>query len=93
MQTFNSVEMLQQLAMSHYKYTMFLADWGDYHPEALRIAPYLTAQQLMDGMAWVTFDNIQELETNYKTLNVDGSNVYIYALTCDPSGQLLHENT
>lgn len=78
------------------------ADWD----EVCLAAPYLKCEKLWQvqfaGVAYLFFDSEEELDRYYnKTVGDDGpteTNSYdgpvrVYALTCDPSGSLMNENT
>lgn len=74
--------------------------------ELQKAAPYLKidehAQSMIEGRAYLLFDTEEEMEKHFwMTVGDDGPtalNDYngpmrVYAITCDPTGQLLNENT
>ncbi len=83
------------------------ADDENWHPfdEVLKAAPYLNVethmQILADGTAYILADSIEEIYNLYdQTVGDSGSrgNAYngpakVYALTCDPSGDFISENS
>ncbi|TEU00623.1 MAG: hypothetical protein E3J23_01960 [Candidatus Stahlbacteria bacterium] len=106
MKILNKTEVLQQLCKTNKKYGMYISfsedeDWAEIE----KAAPYLTKdcdQILVDCEAWLLFDNGEEMHKYYdQTVGGDGPtklNNYnglavVYALTCNPHGQLENENT
>lgn len=77
----------------------------DLFTELQKAAPYLTmehAQAMIESQAFLLFDTREEMERHYDlTVGDDGPtelNSYsgplrVYALTCNPEGQLENENT
>lgn len=77
----------------------------DLFIELQKAAPYLTmehAQSMIESQAYLLFDSREEMEHHYDlTVGDDGPtelNKYrgplrVYAITCDPEGQLENENT
>jgi hypothetical protein len=73
--------------------------------EVMKAAPYLTTNNLrliLDCFGYILFDTEEEMEKAFwQTVGGDGptkTNSYngtckIYALTCNPEGQTLNENT
>lgn len=74
--------------------------------EVLKAASFLNleehSQLIFDEHGWVLFDTQEEMEDAYwRCIGDDGPNdinpydgpVSVYALTCDPTGQTLNENT
>lgn len=106
MQVLDHVKALQRLCESTGKWGIYIgfADVEDWH-EVLKAAPYLTvddAQVLADGSAYILFDTEEEMVAHYgMTVGDDGptkANPYngpakVFALTCNPMGETLYENT
>lgn len=99
-------EVLRELAKKSNKWAMYVS-WGSWVgipclDEIVEAAPYLSSYQaLADGEAFLFFDTREELDEAYgQTVGDDGSvtNSYggpvrVYALTCNPQGDLETENT
>ena len=79
---------------------------NDEIDEVLTALPFLNLrdhiQIILDNQGWFLFDTREEMETVYwQCIGDDGPNennpytgpVNVYALTCDPTGQSLNENT
>lgn len=90
------------------KYPEDYNDLGAWVKERQKAAPYLTADMLLDqdvpdyGYMYIFFKTKKEMEKHFwLTVGDDGPTglnhyngpVKIYALTCDPRGQTLNENT
>ena len=107
MKILNKTEVLQLLCETNKKYGMYISfseddDWN----EIVKAAPYLlydgNAQILNDCEAWLLFEDIEEMWKHFGlTVGPDGStklNDYtgvasVYAMTCNPHGQIETENT
>lgn len=85
---------------------MFLSFGNEDFADLYKAAPYLEdpafLQLLMAGSGYLMFDTEKEMNKFYnETVGEDGptamnpydGNVKIYALTCNPEGKLLNENT
>lgn len=98
----------QLLCQATKKWGVFISfDWEDLPDyQSLEAAPYLNSdddlQLLMDGCGIILCDTKKEMEGIYcQTVGDDGptkTNPYngpvrVYALTCNPAGALLSENT
>lgn len=77
-----------------------------FYDELLKAAPYLNfnkhGQAIIEDQAYLLFDTEEEMMLHYnQTVGDDGpteTNSYdgplrVYAITCDPMGQLGYENT
>jgi len=106
MKILNKTDILKRLCKNSEKYGMYISfseddDWA----EVKEAAPYLTKdcdQILVDCEAWLLFNDKEEMWSHYdRTVGDDGPtklNNYsgparVYALTCNPHGQLETENT
>ena len=107
MKILNHTQTLQQLCMSSSKWGMYF-NICPSHPltDVPRAAPWLSlqdhSQTICDENSYVLFDSEEEMLSVYEqTVGDDGpteSNAYngpvrVYALTCDPTGQMMNENT
>ena len=100
-------EAFQALCKATKKWGLYVSRQGDIEiEEDEKAVPYLSldahAQILLDGCGIILCDTEEEMETLYnQTVGDDGpteANSYDgparwYALTCDPNGQLINENT
>lgn len=79
---------------------------GSYLDEIIKAASFLNFEEhgqiIIDEHGWFLFDTQEEMETAYwQCIGDDGPNennpyngpVSVYALTCDPTGQTMNENT
>ena len=105
-QIVNNSNILSILCMSKGKWGMFLRFGNEDFADLYKAAPYLEnpafLQLLMAGSGYLMFDTEKEMNKFYnETVGEDGptamnpydGNVKIYALTCNPEGKLLNENT
>jgi hypothetical protein len=80
--------------------------WEDVWDEVMQAAPYLSieehGQAIVEGRAYLLFDTEEELMDHYRrTVGDDGPTelnsykgpAHVYAITCNPEGQLEYENT
>ena len=98
-------DILRVICKAKCKWGMFVYfSTNDSFDEVVKAAPYLNknAQILSDGRAYVITDTKEELDNfYYQTVGDDGPtklNSYngsakVYALTCNPEGNFLNENT
>lgn len=108
MEALSSFQVFEKLCKATNKWGLYISIYEpeDGPWEATKAAPYLNEkdhiQIIMDGHGIFLFDNQEEMEKCYwQTVGDDGPtkiNKYngltrVYALTCDPTGQLHNENT
>jgi hypothetical protein len=97
---------LRQLCRLSGKWGMCAGFWDDPVDEIIRAAPWLQGraeanQAIIDGHAFLLFDDEDECTAAFgQTVGHDGlaRNPYagparVYAVTCDPEGQIHNENT
>jgi len=103
----DSETILSSLCKSHEKWGMYISFVDDTDlQEIFKAAPYLNTEAFMhtcvNGCGYILFDTEEEMMDLYhQTVGDDGPtklNSYngparVYALTCDPQGNLLNENT
>jgi len=106
MKILESHETLRTLAKALQKPCMFISFEPEKIEELVKAAPYLNKEEngqvLVNGWAYLVFDNNAEMEQYYlMTVGDDGPTVLnnydgsarIYAVTCNPNGEIEKENT
>jgi len=108
MRIIDTNDVLSELCKNSKKWGIFINTSSEYQDleEVLKAAPYLNVKEhiqiLIDGVGWILCDSEEEMENLYwSTVGDDGPTrknsyngpVKVYALTCDPNGILLNENT
>lgn len=108
MKIYTIMDAFQELCKSMKKWGMYISSScsEEFIEEMPKAAPYLSWEEhpqiIMDGNGILLFDTEKEMWHHYDmTVGDDGPtklNKYkghtrVYALTCDPDGQLLTENT
>jgi len=107
MEIFDKTKVLQLLCKETKRYGMFISfSDEELYQEIIKDAPYLAKdcdQIINDGEGWLLFDSEEEMEEYYEqTVGDDGPLVSIeedsrigivYAMTCNPHGQIETENT
>ena len=106
MKVLDHIKTLEELAKSTNKWCLFISFWHDDPDEIMKAAPYLNISEhiqiLADRSGYILCDSEEEMERLFElTIGDDGptkTNSYdgpakVYALTCDPTGQPLNENT
>ena len=107
MQTLCVINSFKLLCKLQDKWGLYISglDFGSLE-EVVKAAPYLKwpqdAQVLMDGVAFIFCDTEEEMNHLYdQTVGDDGPTKFnsyngsarVYALTCDPRGNTMNENT
>lgn len=86
-------------------YSSDTVEYSEYYCELFKAAPWLEGknnQVIADESGFVLFDTEEEMNDTYeRTVGDDGptaknpynGRVRVYAITCDPEGQTMNENT